>query len=106
MENEILKGYYYGLRFDREWLIKGIKDLLYHIKINKDYNIISYFPTNDKYYYIIYNENLIKGNSSIENFRKCNHWMFIREKLDLTFDIIIKEHIIEFIDHPRKIFLF
>lgn len=84
---------------------KRNKKLLNHVNINK-HNIISYFPENDKYFYVIYNENLIKGNSNIENFKKCNHWIFIRQKLDLIFDDIVQKYISEFTDYPRKIFAF
>ena len=106
MENNIKKGYYYGMKFHKEWLIKGRQELLDYIKINTIHNIIAYFPINNKHFYVIYDENLIKGNSNIDNFKKCNHWIYIRETLDVIFDFIIQEHIIEFIDHPRQIFLF
>lgn len=106
MENEIITGYYYGMKFNREWLIRGIRELLDYIKYNKKHNIISYFPVNDKYFYIIYNENLIKGNSNIESFKKCNHWLYIREKLDIIFDEIVENYICEFNEYPKKIFLF
>lgn len=106
MNNEVIIGYYYGLKFDREWIIKGIVELINYIKYNKTHNIIYYFPENSKYFYILYDENLIKGNSNIQNFKKCNHWIYIREKLDLIFDVIIETYIHEFMDSPRKIFLF
>jgi len=106
MENEVKEGYYYGMKFRKNWLIKGLQELLDYININKIHNVVSYFPKNDKHFYIIYNENLIKGNNNIENFKKCNHWIYIRQKLDLIFDIIIQKHICEFDEYPRKIFLF
>ncbi len=106
MENKIINGYYYGMKFNREWLIRGIQELIDYIKFNTINNIIAYFPTNNKHFYIIYNENLIKGNSNIEIFKSCNHWILIRERLDSIFDTIVQEYICEFNEHPRKIFLF
>lgn len=105
MEHEVKIGYYYGMRFDKDWLIRGLKELINHIKINQTNNITYYFPINSKHFYILYDENLIKGNSNIESFKKCNHWIYIRDKLDSVFNFII-QHICEFIDHPRKIFHF
>lgn len=105
MTDEVKEGYYYGMEFERKWVIRGIKELIEYININTTLNIICYF-SDKKYFYILYNENLIKGNSNIEKFQKCNHWLYIREKLDIIFDSLIKKFIMEFDDHPRKIYYF
>ena len=103
MDSKIKKGYFYGVKFHKEWLIKGIKELLRDINSRKINNIVSYFPKNNEYFYVIYDENLIKQNSNIE---KCNHWIYICQELDLIFDHIIRKYICEFNEHPRGIFYF
>ena len=99
-------GYYYGLKFNKEWLIRGIKELLCYIEDYKPFNIIYVSPIDSKYFYIIYNENLIKRDGNIKEFEKCNHWIYVRQKLDHMFDIIIQKFICEFIDYPREIYHF
>lgn len=100
------KGYFYGIKFHKEWLIRGIKELLRDINLNKLNSIVSYFPKNDEYFYVIYDENLIIPSGDIKIFEKCNHWIYIRQRLHLIFDGIIQKYICEFSEHPRGIFLF
>jgi len=106
MEEVITQGYYYGVRFSIIRCTKGLQELLSSINEYKVFNIISCILEKDKYVYILYNENLIKKGNSIDNFKNCNHWFLIREKLDHIFDFIIKKHIREYINHPRKIYYF
>jgi len=105
MENK-KEGYYYGIKFNKNWLLRGIKELIDYIKIRTNLNIIIYYPSDGKYFYLIYDQNLLKDNGNLSNFQKSNHWLFIREKLDLIFDDILNKFMEEMIDQPRKIFVF
>jgi len=105
MEDVITRGYYYGVKFSISKCIV-IRELLDNINNYKVFNVISCIPADSKYVYVLYNENLIKRGNSIDSFKNCNHWFLIRERLDHIFDFMIKKHIKEYINHPRKIYYF